>query len=186
MLSASQFGVSDTFSLPLSPSLQSEIAYGMALQLLAPVQRATILATPTQAVKVLEISLAHPSGEAYSLGILKADGSETIRTIEIYDIQVSGAGDILLKVMDRQSGEKRTFRIDRIQAYTIHRSAYTVERPADLTPVTPKAFCSSCSYLCEADELAPDHNGDPTCTDCLSSWEGLPDNAGGFTFAYAR
>lgn len=55
---------------------------------------------------------------------------ETVRTIELYDITVSAAGDILLKAMDRATGEARTFRLDRLVAYTIHRSAYTVDRPA--------------------------------------------------------
>jgi predicted DNA-binding transcriptional regulator YafY len=65
---------------------------------------------------------------------IKADGSETIRTIEIYDITVSQAGDILIKAMDRETGESRTFRLDRIQAYTVHRTAYTIPGDADTTP----------------------------------------------------
>ncbi|MFD1274876.1 hypothetical protein ACFQ51_34890 [Streptomyces kaempferi] len=32
--------------------------------------------------------------------------------------------------MDRETGEMRSFRTDRIQTYTIHRTAYTVTRPA--------------------------------------------------------
>jgi predicted DNA-binding transcriptional regulator YafY len=55
---------------------------------------------------------------------------ETTRTIEIYDITVSQAGDILIKAMDRSTGESRTFRLDRIQAYSIHRTRYLVARPA--------------------------------------------------------
>jgi predicted DNA-binding transcriptional regulator YafY len=139
----------------------------------------------TETQTTLRLMTAMDRQQPVTITYLKADGSETIRTIEIYDIQVSNAGDILLKVMDRQSQDRRTFRVDRIQAYTVHRSTYTVARPADLTPATPKAFCSSCSYLCEMDDLAPDHNGDPTCSDCLASWEGLTDTCGGFTFAYA-
>jgi predicted DNA-binding transcriptional regulator YafY len=55
---------------------------------------------------------------------------ETVRTVEIYDFYVSAAGDILAKAMDRESGERRDFRIDRLISYTVHRSAYTVPRPA--------------------------------------------------------
>lgn len=55
---------------------------------------------------------------------------ETTRTIEIYDITVSQAGDILIKAMDRSTGEARSFRLDRIQAYSIHRTRYLVARPA--------------------------------------------------------
>ncbi|GAA3267831.1 WYL domain-containing protein [Streptomyces lavendulae] len=55
---------------------------------------------------------------------------ETVRTIEIYDVTVSLDGDILIVAMDRETGESRNFRLDRIQAYTVHRTAYTVTRPA--------------------------------------------------------
>lgn len=60
---------------------------------------------------------------------IKADGTETIRTIEIYDVIVSAAGDILLKAMDRETGETRSFRLNRIVSYTTHRTAYLIERP---------------------------------------------------------
>ncbi|WP_327592467.1 hypothetical protein [Streptomyces chartreusis] len=54
---------------------------------------------------------------------------ETVRTVEIYDFYVSTAGDILAKTMDRESGEHRDFRIDRLISYTVHRTAYVIERP---------------------------------------------------------
>lgn len=55
---------------------------------------------------------------------------ETVRTIEVYDVVVSAAGDIVLKAMDRETGEARSWRLDRIVAYSIHRTSYVVERPA--------------------------------------------------------
>lgn len=55
---------------------------------------------------------------------------ETVRTLEITDFVVSQAGDILIKALDRETGEARTWRLDRIQAYTIHRTAYVIETPA--------------------------------------------------------
>ena len=61
---------------------------------------------------------------------VKSDGTTTIRTIEAYDIVISNAGDILIKAMDRETGEARTFRVDRIVSYSTHRTAYTVDRPA--------------------------------------------------------
>jgi predicted DNA-binding transcriptional regulator YafY len=70
----------------------------------------------------------------------KADGTQTLRTIEIYDITLSAAGDILLKAMDRETRERRTFRLDRIQAYTIHRTAYLVPRDEDTTEATVLHF----------------------------------------------
>jgi predicted DNA-binding transcriptional regulator YafY len=55
---------------------------------------------------------------------------ETVRTIEILDFVISQAGDILIKALDRETGEARSFRLDRVQAYTIHRTAYVIEAPA--------------------------------------------------------
>lgn len=65
-----------------------------------------------------------------TLTYVKADGTETIRTVEAYDLVVSNAGDILLKGMDRETGEARSFRVDRIVSYSTHRTAYLIERPA--------------------------------------------------------
>jgi predicted DNA-binding transcriptional regulator YafY len=61
---------------------------------------------------------------------VKADGTTTVRTLELYDIVVSAAGDIVLKAMDRETGEARSFRLDRIVSYTTHRTHYLIERPA--------------------------------------------------------
>ncbi|MFJ8345054.1 WYL domain-containing protein [Streptomyces sp. NPDC094153] len=55
---------------------------------------------------------------------------ETVRTIEIQDFVISQAGDILVKALDRETGEARSWRLDRIQAYTVHRTAYVIETPA--------------------------------------------------------
>ncbi|KUF18453.1 WYL domain-containing protein [Streptomyces silvensis] len=80
--------------------------------------------TLTRLIKALDNQ--HPITITYT----KADGTETIRTIEIFDITVTTAGDIVLRAMDRTSGEARSFRLDRIQTYTVHRTAYVVPRPA--------------------------------------------------------
>jgi predicted DNA-binding transcriptional regulator YafY len=59
---------------------------------------------------------------------------ETVRTIEIYDFYVSDAGNILIKAMDRETGERREFRLDRLISYTVHRTSYTVARPTTDEP----------------------------------------------------
>lgn len=84
----------------------------------------TTTQTLTRLIKALDAK--HPVTITY----IKADGTETIRTIEIYDIVVSAAGDILLKAMDRETSEARSFRLDRLVSYTVHRTEYTVPRPA--------------------------------------------------------
>ncbi|PZT71535.1 WYL domain-containing protein [Streptomyces sp. AC1-42T] len=55
---------------------------------------------------------------------------ETLRTLEIYDLTTTADGRILIHGMDRETGEDRAFRLDRLLAYTVHRGTYTIERPA--------------------------------------------------------
>ncbi len=84
----------------------------------------TSTTTLTRLIKALDAK--HPVTITYT----KADGTETIRTIEIADIIVTAAGDIVLRAADRDTAEMRSFRLDRIQTYTVHRTRYTVEIPA--------------------------------------------------------
>lgn len=60
----------------------------------------------------------------------KADGTETVRTIEPTGLKTTKAGDTLILAMDRLSGEKRSFRLDRVSAYTVHRTRRTVRTEA--------------------------------------------------------
>lgn len=82
--------------------------------------------TLTRLIKALDAK--HPVTITY----VKADGSTTVRTVEIFDVIVSNAGDILIKAMDRETGEARSFRVDsdRLISYTVHRTSYVIERPA--------------------------------------------------------
>lgn len=95
--------------------------------------RETTTHTLTRLIKALDSK--HPVTITY----IKADGSETVRTVELYDIVVSAAGDIVLKAMDRQTGESRSFRLDRLVSYTTHRTEYVVARPAADEPKTRPA-----------------------------------------------
>lgn len=93
--------------------------------------RETTEQTLTRLIKAMD--KARPVTITYT----RADATETIRTIEIYDITTSAAGDILIKAMDRETQEQRTFRVDRIKSYTIHTGAtYQVTRDDDITPGT--------------------------------------------------
>lgn len=72
----------------------------------------------------------------------------TVRTLELYDIQTTKAGNVLLIGMDRETRERRAFRLDRVLSYTTHRTEYLVpreapaEKPARTAPVlrTPAAL----------------------------------------------
>ncbi|WP_329492429.1 WYL domain-containing protein (plasmid) [Kitasatospora sp. NBC_01246] len=87
-------------------------------------------ATTTRLIRAMDRQ--HPVTITYT----DRDGAVTVRTIEIYDFEISQAGDIRALAMDRGTGEKRGFRIDRISATTVHRTRYLVARE-DSTPARP-------------------------------------------------
>lgn len=72
----------------------------------------------------------------------KADGTETVRTIEPTALALTKSGAVLVKAADRLSGEKRSFRLDRVSAYTVHRTRFTVrtEAPAPTKAELVEAF----------------------------------------------
>lgn len=61
--------------------------------------------------------------EPVTLTYVKADGSVTVRTVEPYDFAVK-SGNALLLALDRESGEPRSWRLDRIKMYSPHRRAH--------------------------------------------------------------
>lgn len=65
-----------------------------------------------------------------TISYTKADGTETVRTIEPTSLRLTKAGDVTVKAMDRDSGEARTFRLDRVSAFTLHRTRPTVRTEA--------------------------------------------------------
>ncbi len=85
-----------------------------------------LTARQTATVTLTDLARAMDRQNPVTISYTKADGTETVRTIEIYDIRTTKAGDLIIKAMDRQSGESRTFRLDRLTAYTVHRSTYTL------------------------------------------------------------
>ncbi|MFD4397233.1 WYL domain-containing protein [Kitasatospora sp. NPDC058478] len=93
--------------------------------------RATDTATTTTRL-IKAMDRQHPVTVSY----VKEDNTTTVRTIEIYDFTVSKAGNVLVKAMDRTTGERRDLRIDRITGYTVHRTRYLIERE-DTTPTAP-------------------------------------------------
>jgi predicted DNA-binding transcriptional regulator YafY len=93
----------------------------------------TTTQTLTRLIKAADrqypITLAYLKEEKDDNGRKTGALVETVRTVEIYDFYVSTAGDIVIKAMDRSTGESRSFRLDRILSYSIHRTRYLVARP---------------------------------------------------------
>jgi len=94
----------------------------------------TVTQTLTRLIKALDnqhpVTITYLKEEKDENGKRTGRLIETIRTIEIHNVFVSQAGDILVRALDRETGEIRSFRVDRIQAYTIHRTAYLIPVPA--------------------------------------------------------
>ncbi|NUS79164.1 MAG: WYL domain-containing protein [Streptomyces sp.] len=95
--------------------------------------RETSTHTLTRLIKAADrqhpVTLAYLKEEKDDAGRKTGRLIETIRTVEIYDFTVTAAGDIVIKAMDRSTGEARSFRLDRIRTYSIHRTRYLVARP---------------------------------------------------------
>ncbi len=87
-------------------------------------------ANETQQKTLTRLLKAMDREHPVTISYVKADGSLTVRTVEAYDVHTTKAGDIVIKAMDRESGESRTWRLDRIQAYSIHRTSYRTVKPA--------------------------------------------------------
>lgn len=78
---------------------------------------------------------------------IKADGSATVRTIEIADCRTTKAGHVILRAADRETREMRSWRLDRITAYTTHRTAYLVPVPADEAPAPRPALSTPAALI---------------------------------------
>ncbi|WP_399559169.1 hypothetical protein OH809_45210 (plasmid) [Streptomyces sp. NBC_00873] len=81
---------------------------------------------------------------------------ETVRSLEIYDIRTTREGHIVIKAMDRASGESRTIRLDRVLSYTLHRIPFTIDRPEATTPAGNVIVVRSAAQLI-ARELGRDY-----------------------------
>jgi predicted DNA-binding transcriptional regulator YafY len=84
------------------------------------------------------------------------DGTETIRTIEPWDIRTTKAGRIQLRAGCRLRGDARSFYIDRIVSYTTHRIAFVLEQPEATTPAGRGIVVRSTNQLI-ARELGRDY-----------------------------
>lgn len=53
-----------------------------------------------------------------------AKDDDTVRTIEPYEVNDTMDGDVIIVAMCRMRGDRRTFRLDRVTHYTVHRGAF--------------------------------------------------------------
>lgn len=83
-----------------------------------------------QAEKLITRAIART--QPVTLTYTRADGVETLRTVEPYGaVLESKAGDLYVKAMDRESGETRSWRLDRISFLTVHRTYFLIKNPTN-------------------------------------------------------
>ena len=65
-----------------------------------------------------------------TLSYVRADSERVLRTIEIYEVPegLTKGGNRIIRALDRETGLTRSWRVDRIVSYTIHRSRFLIER----------------------------------------------------------
>ncbi|MEW2393097.1 WYL domain-containing protein [Streptomyces venezuelae] len=85
-----------------------------------------------------------------------ADGTETIRTVEPWDIRTTKSGRIQLRAGCRLRGDARSFYVDQIVAYTLHRMGFVLDRPEATTPAGHVIVARSTAQLI-ARELGRDY-----------------------------
>ncbi|MER8003000.1 WYL domain-containing protein [Streptomyces sp. NPDC095613] len=93
---------------------------------------------------------------AVTITYLDQDGTESLRTIEPYDIRTTKTGRIEVRAMCRLRGEARGFLLHRIVAYTCHRIPYVLEQPEATTPAGRVTVVRSARQLI-ARELGRDY-----------------------------
>ncbi len=77
--------------------------------------------TPETAARTTaDLVRAAERGLVVTLTYRKPGADEELRTVEVTDVRVSEAGDLLVVGWCRTRGERRTFRVDRVTCYTVH------------------------------------------------------------------
>lgn len=82
-------------------------------------------------------------GRAVSLTYVDRHGETTVRTVEPFEFSTTQDGEIRLHAMCRLAATEdptdaeRAFTLHRISAYTVHRMAYVLTRPAPTTYERP-------------------------------------------------
>ncbi|MDX5526105.1 hypothetical protein PV677_36155 [Streptomyces sp. DE06-01C] len=100
--------------------------------------RQTLTQTLTDLYKALDkqrvVTLSFLKEEKDDTGKKTGQLVEDVRSLEIYDVRTTRDGRIVIKGMDRATGEARTVRADRVRAYTVHRIGFVLDRPEATTP----------------------------------------------------
>lgn len=77
---------------------------------------------------IVKLTKAVRKQQPVTIGYTKQyDGESTVRTVEPTSLKITKTGNTVMGGRDRRSGEYRSFRVDMIADYTVHRSAFVVD-----------------------------------------------------------
>ncbi|WP_329583727.1 WYL domain-containing protein [Streptomyces sp. NBC_01361] len=113
-------------------------------------------ARQTSTRTLADLIRAMDSKWATTVTYIKADGEESVRTIEIHDIRTTAKGRIIIRAMCRKRGEMRTFYPEQIVSYTIHRIRFVLDAPQSETYFTHAAETEAEFIALEMDRDYPE------------------------------
>ncbi|MFI6653270.1 WYL domain-containing protein [Streptomyces sp. NPDC050529] len=96
----------------------------------------TAAQTTTKTLTDLYRALDHANAVTITY-LAPGDTEPTVRTVEIHEVRTTKNGGIVIVAMCRLRGDERQFAVSGIQAYTVHRMAYVLDRPAPTKYVRP-------------------------------------------------
>lgn len=103
-----------------------------------------ITAGQTTTRTLTDLIRAMDGQRATTITYVDSKGDESVRTIEIHNILTTSKGGIVVRAMCRTRGEMRTFTLEQIKAYTVHRIRFVLavpeENAADVAPLAHFVF----------------------------------------------
>ena len=99
-----------------------------------------------QAKTLAHLLAAMDAQRAVTLRYVDQSGKVSRRAVELHAIEVTASGAVVVRGWCRRRAEVRTFRLDRVTAYTLHRVPHLATYRCPVTPV--------------ADQVATDEHGD--------------------------
>ncbi|SHJ57613.1 WYL domain-containing protein [Nocardiopsis flavescens] len=70
-----------------------------------------------------------------TLRYVDRDGKVSRRAVELHAVEVTASGALVVKGWCRRRGDVRTFRLDRVTAYRLHRVTHLADYRCPVTPV---------------------------------------------------
>ncbi|MEW1639320.1 WYL domain-containing protein [Streptomyces sp. NPDC093801] len=105
-----------------------------------------ITAGQTTTRTLTDLIRAMDGERATTITYVDSKGEESVRTIEIHNILTTSKGAIIVRAMCRARGEMRTFSLEQIKAYTVHRIRFVLavpeEKAAEVVPMAHFVFTS--------------------------------------------